>query len=107
LNEVVRLNDQYDGGGGYRVLGVVDYKVPGIAGGDKKRAGVELEKARAIDPDHASTLYYLADYWLTMGDRDKARAYLDALDNSSSPNVDAVDTESFRRKGAALRPKLK
>jgi len=33
MAEVNRINDRYDGGGGYRVLGVVDYQVPGFAGG--------------------------------------------------------------------------
>jgi tetratricopeptide (TPR) repeat protein len=79
MAEVNRLNDRYDGGGGYRVLGVVDYKVPGFAGGGKKRALEELNKSLAIDPKNPYTHYYLAEFFKETGEKDKARAEIAAL----------------------------
>jgi tetratricopeptide (TPR) repeat protein len=82
MAEVLRLNDKYEGGGGYRVLGAVDYHVPAILGGSKKRALENLNKALAIDAKDPFTHYYLADYYRTVGDQDAMRkewAVLQAL----------------------------
>ena len=48
MGEVIRINDQYNGGSAYQILGVVDYKVPGIVGGNKSRAEQELQKALSL-----------------------------------------------------------
>jgi tetratricopeptide (TPR) repeat protein len=69
MAKVNRLNDHFMGGAGYRVLGTVDYKVPAIAGGSKKRALEELMKAFTIDPQDPFTLYYLAEYYKTVGNK--------------------------------------
>src|SRR5258706_8397345 len=79
MAEVIRLNDHFDGGGAYRILGVVDYKVPGIAGGSRKRAKEELEKSLAFDPSSPFIHYYLAEFYMTGGDKEKARAEVDVL----------------------------
>jgi tetratricopeptide (TPR) repeat protein len=84
---VNQLNDKLDGGGAWRMLGIIDYKVPGFAGGNKKRALEELNKSLAIDSTNPYTYYYLADYYLTIGQKDKAKAALDTLANlKTSPD---------------------
>jgi len=79
MREVIRLNDKYLDGGAYRVLGVVDYKVPPLLGGSKTRALEELEKARAMGPQDPFTHYYLAEYYKVTGDAAKEKMELDAL----------------------------
>jgi len=79
MAEVIRLNERYDGGGAWQVLGVVDYKVPGLMGGSKKRAKEELDKALAIDPNNPYNHYYLAEFYMVMGDDAKKKAELDTL----------------------------
>jgi hypothetical protein len=79
MAEVIRLNDRYDGGGAWRVLGVVDYKVPGLMGGSKKRAKEELDKSFAVEPNNPFTLYYLAEFYKITGDDAKKKTEIDAL----------------------------
>ena len=108
MEAVIRLDDRFQGGGGYRVLGVVDYKVPGFAGGSRKRALENLNKALAIDPDNAFTRYYLAEYFETVNKRGQAVEHLDALDRLvPKVDVDRPDLELMKERGALLRKKLK
>jgi tetratricopeptide (TPR) repeat protein len=79
MDTVVRLNPTFEGGAGTRVLGVVDYKVPGFAGGDKKRAEERLLTAYKIDPKNPITVYYLGEYYATVGNKEKGREYLNSL----------------------------
>ncbi len=107
MESVVRLDNRYQGGGGYRVLGVVDYKVPGFAGGSKKRALENLMKAVEIDPANAFNQYYLAEYYDVVDDRYKAFTHLDELDKlTPTSDVDAADLKFVQQKGKKLRKKL-
>jgi len=107
METVIRLNDEYQGGGGYRVLGVVDYKVPGFVGGSKKRALENLNKALAIDPANAFNLYYMAEYFHAVGDRYKALDHLALLDKCTpSPDVDSADLKALQEKGRKLKKAL-
>lgn len=90
MAEVNRLNDQFMGGAGYQVLGTVDYKVPAIAGGSKKRALEELKKAYSINPYDPFTLYYLAEYYKTIGDKTHMHEYWNAF-QSIGQNVEFGD----------------
>jgi tetratricopeptide (TPR) repeat protein len=111
LNEVVRLNPTYQGGGGYRVLGVVDYKVPGFAGGNRKRALEELNKAMAIDANNPFNQYYVAEYYSVTGNKAKALEHLDILakltPTRGNQDNDALYLEMMQKKGEALRATLK
>lgn len=107
METVIRLDDKYQGGAGYRVLGVVDYKVPPFAGGSKKRALENLNKAMGIDSTNAFNLYYLAEYFEAMGDRYKALAQLSLLEKCTPTlDVDAPDLKSIQEKGKKLKKKL-
>lgn len=107
MEAVVRLDDKYHGGAGYRVLGVVDYKVPPFAGGSKKRALENLNKAMGIDATNAYNLYYMAEYYEIMNDRYKALDQLAQLEKCTpSVDVDAPDLKSIQEKGKKLHKKL-
>ena len=76
MKEVVRLDGRYMGGGAYRVLGIIDYKLPGWAGGNDGRAKELLLKALECDPQNPVTLFYLADYYAHRGEPEVARHWL-------------------------------
>jgi tetratricopeptide (TPR) repeat protein len=108
LEAINRIDEHFQGGAGWRVLGIVDYKVPGFAGGSKKRALERLQKAMAMDPTNAFNVYYMAEGSAECGRRDDAARYLDALARlTPTADVDAADLASMQRKGEAFRAKLK
>jgi tetratricopeptide (TPR) repeat protein len=107
LNEVNRIDDKFQGGAGYRILGIVDYKVPGFAGGSKKRALEGLKKSLAMDPKSPFTRYYLAEYYSVIGDKTKSREQLDILDTLTPGDYfDEADVVMMKRKGEKLRKEL-
>lgn len=105
LEEMNKIDDRYQSGGAYRILGIIDYKVPGFAGGNKKRAKERLEKALAIDPNHPATLYYLAEYNFEMKDKVAAKEYLDRLEKARQPSLEA-EWKLMEAKAVALRKAL-
>lgn len=106
MAEVLRLDDHYLGGGGYRVLGVVDYKVPGIVGGSKKRAAKELHKALALDPHDPFTHYYLAEFYELTGEKEKAKAEIKLLQSLDVPTESLPELDMMKKKGERLWAKL-
>ena len=63
-------------GGAHLVLGQMLLEIPGWAGGNKKEAVRELETAAELEPDYAPHLTALAQAYMAVGERDKARAAL-------------------------------
>lgn len=71
--EVRKLCDKCIGidptyGDSYYLKGLVDDAVPGIAGGDKNRMGVEFAKAYSCDPQN---LWYIVDFACALKKRNK------------------------------------
>lgn len=60
LNKVIELEPGYAFGGAYRLLGLIDQKLPGLFGGDNDRAREYFEKAIAIAPDEPLNYLFLA-----------------------------------------------
>jgi tetratricopeptide (TPR) repeat protein len=79
MQEVIRLDEHFSDGGAWRVLGVVDYKVPSLMGGSKSRAKEELEKALTFGPNNPFNRYFMAEYYKTIGDKGKKEAEIAAL----------------------------
>jgi tetratricopeptide (TPR) repeat protein len=77
MNKVIELDRSYEDGGPDRVLGRVYFKVPGIAGGSKKKSLEHLLKSIEIGPQDPLTRVYLADTYLALKEIEKARAELD------------------------------
>jgi tetratricopeptide (TPR) repeat protein len=102
MEAVIRLNPSYEGGAGYRVMGVIDYKVPGFAGGDKKRAEERLLQAFALDPKNPYTVYYLGEYYHTVGNKTKAEEYFKSLETLEVTPEHGPDLIAIRKKAAAL-----
>ena len=63
LQEVIRINKNYAGGGAYRSLGIINLEVPMFLGGNKDKALEQLEQAYQIDAKNLITRAYLAKAW--------------------------------------------
>lgn len=84
MNKVIELNHSYEEGGPDRVLGRVYFKLPGFAGGSKKKSLEHLVKSKELGPNDALTHIYLADTYLALKERDKAREELEYVLNMES-----------------------
>lgn len=106
MNEVIRIDPKFQGGAGYRVLGIVDYKVPGFAGGSRDRAIENLNKAFSIDPNNFFTYYYLAEYFSTINEFGKAKEYLLGLEKLKTDDENMPDLLMMQKKGNDLLKRL-
>lgn len=86
MNKVIELNRSYEDGGPDRVLGRVFFKLPGFAGGDKKKSLEHLLKSKEYGPEDAVTRIYLAETYLALKEKDKAKEELDYVMNMESDN---------------------
>lgn len=93
MNKVIELNREYEDGGPDRVLGRLYFRLPGIAGGNKKKSLEHLLKSKEIGPNDVKTRVYLADTYLALKEIDKAREELEyVLSRESNPFwIDGVD----------------
>lgn len=102
MGEVIRLNDHFMDGAAYRILGVVDYKVPGLFGGSIARARQELEKAAALGPSDPFVLYDYVDFYKHIGDGAKSKAALENLRALKVPPELIPELKLLQRKAQAL-----
>ena len=68
MGRVIAINDTYEEGGAYRIMGRIDHKVPWLFGGRKSRGHDYYQKALAIAPSNTYTHLFLAELLL---DEDK------------------------------------
>jgi tetratricopeptide (TPR) repeat protein len=83
MNKVIELDRSYEEGGADRVLGRVYFKLPGFAGGSKEKSLEHLLKSLEYGPNDAVTRIYLAETYLDMKDKEKAKEQLDFVLNLS------------------------
>jgi len=81
MNKVLELDHSYEDGGADRVLGRVYFKLPGFAGGSKKKSLEHLLKSKELGPNDAVTRVYLAETYLALKEKDKAREELEYVLN--------------------------
>jgi len=81
MNKVLELDHSYEDGGADRVLGRVYFKLPGFAGGSKKKSLEHLLKSKELGPNDALTRVYLAETYLALKEKDKAREELEYVLN--------------------------
>lgn len=84
MNKVIELEPSYEDGGPDRVLGRVFYKLPGFAGGDNKKSLEHLLKSKEYGPNDAVTRIYLAETYLALKEKEKAREELEYVVNMES-----------------------
>lgn len=93
MNKVIELDRSYEEGGPDRVLGRVYYKLPGFAGGSNKKSLEHLLKSKDYGPEDAVTRVYLAETYMEMKEKEKAREELEYVMNMESDSrwIYAID----------------
>jgi tetratricopeptide (TPR) repeat protein len=102
MAEVIRLNDRYLNGAAYRVLGVVDFKVPALMGGNLTRAKEELDKTFLMGPNDPFVHFDYIQYYKVIGDQEKARHALADLRALMVPPELAPEQKMLIRKAEKL-----
>lgn len=75
--ETLKYDPQH--GGAHHMLAEILWQVPGIAGGDKKKALSEFELAVKLSPNHSANYLPLAEAYLYYDRKDEARKVIVAL----------------------------
>lgn len=79
METVIKLDEGYQFGSAYMVLGQVYLALPRLMGGDPKEAVKNLEKGLRFGPDNALLHLRLAEAYLATGRKEDARKQLDVL----------------------------
>jgi tetratricopeptide (TPR) repeat protein len=79
MEAVLKIDEGYQDGSVYMVLGQIDLELPGLVGGDKKRAVERLEKGLAFGKQNAFLRLRLARAYQSVGRKEDARKQLDAI----------------------------
>lgn len=82
LMRAVQLDPAYHAAGPLRVLARLQHKLPSLLGGGASRARANFERAINFAPANTVTRLYFAEMLLDTGDKDRARAQLEALLNA-------------------------
>jgi tetratricopeptide (TPR) repeat protein len=109
MNKVIELDQAYEDGGPDRVLGSVYFKLPGLAGGDKKKSLEHLLKSKEYGPNDALTRIYLADTYLALKEVDKAREELEFVIDMESDScwISGIDEYKEEAKKMLQHKKFK
>jgi tetratricopeptide (TPR) repeat protein len=79
MDTVLKLDEGYQDGSAYMVLGLLDLKAPKIVGGDPQRAVTEMEKGLQFGKGNAFLRLHLAEAYAAVGRSADARQQLDAI----------------------------
>ena len=87
METVLKLDEAYQDGSAYMVLGLVDLKAPKLLGGDPQKAVVEMEKGLRFGGTNAFLRLHLAEAYLAVKRPEDARKQLEAIINMTpDPN---------------------
>lgn len=87
MQAVLKLDEGYQDGSAYMVLGLVDLKAPKLLGGDPQKAVAEMEKGLRFGETNAFLRLHLAEAYLAVGRTEDARQQLNAIINMTpDPN---------------------
>lgn len=79
METVLRLNEGYQDGSAYMVLGLLYLNAPSIVGGDPKKAVDEMEKGLRFGEPNAFLHLHLAEAYMKVGRNDDARKQLNTI----------------------------
>lgn len=103
MRTVLALDPKH--GGAHHVLGSMLFEIPGFAGGDKKGAVRELETAAQLEPDYSPHFTALAEAYLAVGERRKAKAALEHIAGIKHP-ADPGEYDANVREAADMLSRL-
>ncbi len=87
MEAVIRIDEKYEWGSAYMVLGQVDLELPRLMGGDPQEAVKNLEKGLQFGEDNSLLRLRLAEGYLATGRKDEARKQIELL-LKMKPNPD-------------------
>jgi tetratricopeptide (TPR) repeat protein len=87
METVIKIDEGYQNGSAYMVLGLVDLKAPRIAGGDPQNAVTEMDKGLQFGKTNAFLRLHLAEAYQAVGRTTEAREQLNAI-LSMTPDPD-------------------
>lgn len=95
METVIRINPSYESAGAYVVLGRMDFELPGLLGGSKKRAIQEYQDGLKLAQNPLLKVY-LADSLIDDGQKDQAKGLLDQVlaEHSGDPNLRDAQQEA-------------
>ncbi len=76
---VVKLNDAYENGNAYLALGEIDRELPGVMGGNKKRALGFYEQGLKVAPENLDLKVALSKAYQDAGRKDDAKRLLEEV----------------------------
>jgi hypothetical protein len=79
MEAVIRIDPAYENGGAYLVLGRMDFELPGVMGGSKKRAIQEYEDGLRVAPSNPLMKVYLAESYIGADRKPEAKNLLDQV----------------------------
>jgi tetratricopeptide (TPR) repeat protein len=79
MQTVVTLNDAYENGNAYLALGEIDRELPGVMGGNKKRALLYYEQGLKVAPENLDLKVALSKAYKDAGRKDEARRLLEEV----------------------------
>jgi len=79
METVLKLNEGYQDGSAYMVIGLLDLKAPKIVGGDPHKAVAEFEKGLQFGKGNAFLRLHLAEAYQAVGKTEDARQQLNAI----------------------------
>jgi Tfp pilus assembly protein PilF len=100
---VLKLNEGFQDGSAYMVLGLLELKTPKLLGGDSQKAVAEMEKGLRFGPGNAFLRLHLAEAYVDVGRSEDARQQLNAIINMTpDPNY----LPEYKEASAAARQLL-
>lgn len=108
MEAVIKVDEGYQFGSAYMVLGQVDLELPRLMGGDPDEAVKNLEKGLRFGEDNSLLRLRLAQAYLMTGRKDDARKQLDTLlKMKPNPNYLPEHKEATEEARKLLESKLK
>jgi tetratricopeptide (TPR) repeat protein len=103
MQTVLRLNEGYQDGSAYMVLGLVHLNAPSIVGGDPKKAVEEMEQGLRFGEPNAFLHLHLAEAYKKVGRNDDARREIKKI---LSMNPDPNYLPEYKEASAAAQKLL-
>jgi tetratricopeptide (TPR) repeat protein len=105
---VIEIDESYFYGGPWRVLGRLYDKVPGwpVSIGDKRKALECFEAALEFGPKFYLNHLYIAECYLSLGNKAKARHHLQWIVDAPLSKHHEREDEGYKREARALLKKL-
>jgi tetratricopeptide (TPR) repeat protein len=106
MQKVLQIDPTYDCGGVYRVLGRLYYKVPGFAGGSKKKSLEYLLKGKEICPQSLLGRIYLAETLIKLKRKSEAKKELEEALKMEAPPDEKPEEKEYKERIKKLLSKL-